>query len=918
MAEKTIKTQETDPNPDLPDGPTQYDNSLKISQLTTLQDPAASDWAVVARSNGDTFKVALSTLKADLLAYKVKEVLKGTYIDNITETAEGNGIWKINAAYQGSTSGNYVESLNNASGDLTLSSSDGSILIDNRLRDLEGNLLDPLEYSSTIDLTLNTTTSTMFRAWVEVTELNKDGGTFDFSNTKITNDNSIVTINGVVLEGSQYSLDAGVVTISNLTEVGLVVGDEIGVVSYTAEVPNSTFGNPTYGLRTSDISIVGEDPNPETTPISVSENNLQTQQDVNWFLLREIENIEIPEIPDGIGGDQLVEKGVRLTIGFDDLPTDNLPDKGVTLIHGEFHRDVVKSLDVKSGDDGIIEIPEYDDPSVLDVEHGVWVNGIREPTQYHSAARLYDVMTYHNKAVNWTNSKIEAIDMPDLEGYVRKEGGDSMQGPLSIRPQDGANGRETSKIQTLGVFSNSEGSALRLGTTRDRVYVGHNDVSINGPLKVDEIQEKNAGGGIEITDRVILKTEGVEDDEVVTKKYIDDKTRHLQDEIVELEEEIDAIAPSVERGKWGFTAVGTVAQPGQFTMYDADFGNGSPTGLFKSAKSIWFNEIDLDGTPHSFANVKDGELLEIFIDGSPEYGLFSVTREAHDETATGSKFWVVDVDFVRTNESTTAVGPGETCRFKIFEAPSGGDATSFVMKTGDTMSGKLQLDKPRGDGDNGKGFSVKGAIGDTYSSTTVSDQAGELFQAYHNADGPDAINYKGKIQSPNNIVTKEYVDASSTVVLIGTSCKWRKGGLDESTLEDYQYFGIEKADTTSSQVGYGNVLYLNKLIAIDGTLQPLENYTPTDCSLIEVWSGNELWFKGLLDPTTYKVASRNPDEIVCDFTTNYPVVAKPSTNWSTSTYYKLILTGLVEKPSYRSRGDEVKMQPTVQKNVEDI
>ncbi|MDG2442048.1 MAG: hypothetical protein P8M13_02195, partial [Luminiphilus sp.] len=59
----------------------------------------------------------------------------------------------------------------------------------------------------------------------------------------------------------------------------------------------------------------------------------------------------------------------------------------------------------------------------------------------------------------------------------------------------------------------------------------------------------------------------------------------LQNEIIELEEEIDAIAPSLERGKWRFTAVGTVAQPGQFTMYDADFGSGAPTGLFKSAKS---------------------------------------------------------------------------------------------------------------------------------------------------------------------------------------------------------------------------------------------------------------------------------------------------------------------------------------------
>ena len=324
--------------------------------------------------------------------------------------------------------------------------------------------------------------------------------------------------------------------------------------------------------------------------------------------------------------------------------------------------------------------------------------------------------------------------------FVKREGGDSMEGPLTMLAQDGADGRATKKIETLGVFSNSDGSALRLGTTRDRVYVGHNDTSFNGPIKVGEVQEKNAGTGIEFADRVILKTEGAEDDEAVTKKYIDDMARHLQDEIVELEEEIDAIAPSVERGKWSFTAVGTVAQSGQFTMYDADFGNGSPTGLFKSAKSIWFNELDLDGTPHSFANVKDGELLEIFIDGSPEYGLFSVVGEAHDETATGSSFWVVDVEFVRTNEASTAVGPGEICRFKIFEAPSGGEATSFVMKSGDTMSGNLNIDRSAESTETEAGLKLKGNRSNaTNSSATITFENGQSldkgYLTYRSYDG---------------------------------------------------------------------------------------------------------------------------------------------------------------------------------------
>jgi hypothetical protein len=165
----------------------------------------------------------------------------------------------------------------------------------------------------------------------------------------------------------------------------------------------------------------------------------------------------------------------------------------------------------------------------------------------------------------------------------------------------------------------------------------------------------------------------------------------LQNEIIELEEEIDAIAPSVERGKWTFTATGTVAQPGQFTMYDADFGSGGPIGLFKSVKSIWFNEIDADGVSHGFADIDDGELLEIFVDGSPEFGLYEVKGKAHDETQGATSFWVVDVQFIRTNEDTTAVAPGELCRFKVFHAPSGGEAGDFVMKSGDTMTGQLKF-----------------------------------------------------------------------------------------------------------------------------------------------------------------------------------------------------------------------------------
>jgi len=169
------------------------------------------------------------------------------------------------------------------------------------------------------------------------------------------------------------------------------------------------------------------------------------------------------------------------------------------------------------------------------------------------------------------------------------------------------------------------------------------------------------------------------------------KLDYLQNEIIELEEEIEAILPSVERGIWTMNLLGTVAQQGQMSLYDADYtAVGSPTGLFKNAKSIWLNERDNDGTPHGFENVEAGELIELFVQGAPEYGLYEVV-DTHDETNGAAQWWVIEVNFVRTLEDTSTADNGDLIRIKIFQPPEGGTADGFVLKTGDKMSGALKI-----------------------------------------------------------------------------------------------------------------------------------------------------------------------------------------------------------------------------------
>ena len=148
----------------------------------------------------------------------------------------------------------------------------------------------------------------------------------------------------------------------------------------------------------------------------------------------------------------------------------------------------------------------------------------------------------------------------------------------------------------------------------------------------------------------------------------------------ELEEEIDAIAPSVERGEWNFNPL--VASPSHYTLLK---GDGSNTDIFSQARLIFVSTTDADSNPHGFNNHEPGELLQIFNKNDDEYGLYEITDIDDNSSNSQNPYFSFTVDFVRAYSSTgKAVDRG---RFKFFNAPTGGTADGFVLKTGDTMEG---------------------------------------------------------------------------------------------------------------------------------------------------------------------------------------------------------------------------------------
>ena len=101
--------------------------------------------------------------------------------------------------------------------------------------------------------------------------------------------------------------------------------------------------------------------------------------------------------------------------------------------------------------------------------------------------------------------------------YVSKIGGDFMEGPLTIRSQQGdTDPRDNNRINTLGLYSAGT-SSLQLGyNNQTKMYVGDTSVSFNNPILVNEIGPRNTSTAINYTG------ETTDPQHIVSKQVLDD------------------------------------------------------------------------------------------------------------------------------------------------------------------------------------------------------------------------------------------------------------------------------------------------------------------------------------------------------------------------------------------------------------
>ena len=267
-------------------------------------------------------------------------------------------------------------------------------------------------------------------------------------------------------------------------------------------------------------------------------------------------------------------------------------------------------------------------------------------------------------------------------------GGDT-SGPFGIRVEidDGNTHRNRFVVGNrngdMVTFTGGTGPAIEFGSG----FPGNQDKVASG----DE-------GKVRIKGIATPDFETADPDTAVNKRYVDERDELLRQDIIELEQEIDAIAPSVERGEWTYSDTGIASSAGSYSMNTdtLDAGLGDPADIFAAVENVVINEKDKAGTIHSFANVEVGQLLEIFEAADSDYGLYEIL-DVTEQTGGGTgpipayTYWSLDVALVRTGQGHKASG---LARFKIFSPPEGGTADGFVLKSGDTITGPITIDDP--------------------------------------------------------------------------------------------------------------------------------------------------------------------------------------------------------------------------------
>ena len=169
-----------------------------------------------------------------------------------------------------------------------------------------------------------------------------------------------------------------------------------------------------------------------------------------------------------------------------------------------------------------------------------------------------------------------------------------------------------------------------------------------------------------------------------------DRLEILDNQIIELEEEIDAIATSVGRGtwEWDFNVSNYLdARLGRGKFYMVRDSDLAIVTDYQDCGRIVFHEEDMEGDTHTFDDTMVDKVLMLF-DRPDDDFLESVITAVETTSGTQGTAYIIHVDHKQSKGSPTNAPDGDgkyKARLNIFDQPSGGTVGEYVLKAGDTI-----------------------------------------------------------------------------------------------------------------------------------------------------------------------------------------------------------------------------------------
>ena len=247
--------------------------------------------------------------------------------------------------------------------------------------------------------------------------------------------------------------------------------------------------------------------------------------------------------------------------------------------------------------------------------------------------------------------------------------------------------------------------------------------------------------GAERVNRTIEDTDI--EQQIVNKRFLDEKVDRLQLEINELEEEINAIAPTVQRGTWAYNANAIVPNtaPGDGNFYLQEDGSTIVTD-YPSANRVFLSKKNSVGDDVTFANVAVDQLIGLFDADDNDYLIGTITAV----DASNSAYVQIDFTF---DQGEGAPEDTKLARLNIFDAPSGGDGSEFLPLAGGNMTGAANFNPTPYNG-----ISVFGKDGPAYNNGNKL-----VFRAENGGSYTDPLVIIGvEPTADNHATTKKYVD----------------------------------------------------------------------------------------------------------------------------------------------------------------